>query len=176
MGSRKRKRRKSSAWKGMMAGLAGGLAGSWTMNEFQKLYARVAEGNGKQSQQRSGQEQASEDATMKAANRISQAVLDQELTRKQKEQMGPAIHYAFGTIMGGLYGTLAEWRHDVTAGFGTAFATMLFVAADEIAVPALRLSSSPQDVPLSSHIYALASHLVYGVAAEGVRRGVRTAL
>jgi putative membrane protein len=157
------------------------------MNQFQMTYSKVStklheqcNGNGsrKQSHQdyRSQQEQASEDATMKAANRISQAVLHHDLSRKEKEKLGPLVHYAFGTSMGGAYGAIAELRPVVTAGFGTGFATVLFVAGDELAVPALRLSGSPTKSPLSAHVYALASHLVYGLAAEGVRRGVRRVL
>jgi uncharacterized membrane protein YagU involved in acid resistance len=56
------------------------------------------------------------------------------------------------------------------------FGTGLFVAADEVAVPALGLSKSPREYPLSTHLYGLASHLVYGFTAEYVRRGVRRLL
>ena len=34
----------------------------------------------------------------------------------------------------------------------------------------------PQDYPTSVHAEALASHLVYGLATEGVRRAIRAAL
>ncbi len=181
MGVGKPKRRKSEAWKGLVAGLAGGLAGAWAMNQFQKACSKISQRDGSESENesmdyRSRQEQATEDATMKAANRVSRIVLQQDLTREEKEELGPLVHYGFGTTMGGVYGTIAEWQPDVKAGFGTAFASVLFVAGDEIAVPALKLSGSPVNYPLSSHVYALASHLVYGLATEGVRRGVRAVL
>jgi hypothetical protein len=31
-----------SVWKGLVAGLAGGLVASWTMNQFQAAWRRVA--------------------------------------------------------------------------------------------------------------------------------------
>ena len=54
------------------------------------------------------------------------------------------------------------------AGFGTA----LVVGADEIAIPALGLSGQSES-SIGTHPYGLASHLVYGVTIEGVRRLTR---
>jgi len=45
-----------------------------------------------------------------------------------------------------------------------------------VAVPAAGLSKSPREIPLITHVYALASHLVYGWITETVRRAVRRAL
>jgi hypothetical protein len=53
------------------------------------------------------------------------------------------------------------------------FASALFTAADEIAVPALGLSGKPEEYPRASHLYGLASHLVYEVSTEMSRRGFR---
>ena len=38
------RRRRSSVWKGLVAGAAGGLAAAWTMNQFQALWSILAEG------------------------------------------------------------------------------------------------------------------------------------
>jgi uncharacterized membrane protein YagU involved in acid resistance len=43
-------------------------------------------------------------------------------------------------------------------------------------VPAAGLSKPPQEIPLTTHIYALASHLVFGWITEMVRAAVRRAL
>jgi hypothetical protein len=40
----------------------------------------------------------------------------------------------------------------------------------------LGLSKPPIKYPVSTHVYALASHLVYGLTAELVRRNLRKAL
>ncbi len=78
--------------------------------------------------------------------------------------------------MGGLYGALADQYPQVHAGFGSAFATGLFVVADEISVPAAGLSGKPAEVPLSSHLLGFTSHMVYGWTTEAVRRGTRRLL
>jgi len=64
----------------------------------------------------------------------------------------------------------------VTAGAGLPNGASIWVVADERVVPALGLSKSPTEYPLSIHAYALASHFVYGLTTELVRRGVRNAL
>jgi len=40
-------------------------------------------------------------------------------------------------------------------------------------VPLLGLSKAPTAYPVSTHVYALASHFVYGITTEVVRRGLR---
>jgi uncharacterized membrane protein YagU involved in acid resistance len=52
----------------------------------------------------------------------------------------------------------------------------VWLLADEGIVPALGLSKGPKDYPLSTHAYAFASHLVYGIATEVVRSALRRAL
>jgi uncharacterized membrane protein YagU involved in acid resistance len=59
---------------------------------------------------------------------------------------------------------------------GLVFGAALFVLADEVAVPAFGLSGKPTEVPVSSHLYGLGAHLVYGISAEIARRGMRAAL
>src|SRR5919107_498354 len=109
-----------SIWKGLVAGLAGGLVASWTMNQFQAAWMRVAANSekphGAQSLQPSGgstgnqAEDAKEqdDATVETAKVISKNVFGHELQESEKKPAGTAVHYAFGTASGGLYGALAE--------------------------------------------------------------------
>ena len=177
-------------WKGLAAGLIGGLVASWTMNQFQAVWSKVAEGfeksHGAQSMKPSESEepsQASEedkeeqdDATVKAARAVSEGIFDHELKESEKESAGAAVHYAFGTAVGGLYGAVAELSPEVTMGAGLPFGTAFWLVADETAVPLLGLAKGPTEYPASTHVYALASHLVYGATAELVRRAVRNAL
>lgn len=158
-------------WKGALSGAIAGLVASWTMNQFQSGVRKL------QNQRSSGsQEGEGEDATMKAAKLTSQKILHRELSKEEERKAAPYIHYGFGTLMGTLYGIAAEQFPAATSGFGTAYATGVFLVADEGAVTALGLGAKPNEVPLSSHATALASHLVYGVSTESVRRGVRAAL
>ena len=177
-----------NVWKGLVAGLAGGLVASWTMNQFQAAWTRIAEGmekpHGAQSMQPadgSKQEQQpdtgeQEDATVKAAKAISENVLGHELQENEKKPAGAAVHYAFGTLTGGLYGALAEVTPQVTTAAGIPFGAAFWLMADEVAVPLLGLSKGPTEYPPSTHAYALASHLVYGLTAEMSRRALRQVL
>ena len=175
----------ASIWKGMVAGLAGGLVASWTMNQFQAAWTRLAEGeeksHGAQSMQPSGGSQGEQaqdtadqdDATVKTAKAISKEVFGHELQKSEKEPAGAAVHYAFGTLTGGLYGALAEVTPQVTSGAGLPFGAGFWLLADEISVPLLGLSKGPTEYPVSTHVYSLASHLVYGMTAEMSRRALR---
>ena len=127
----------------------------------------------------SGQETEQEDATMKIAGKGAE-IAGYSISHKQKKKTAPIVHYGFGAAMGALYGTLTELaphgvrRHPVLSGME--FGSVLFAGADEVAVPSLGLSAAPGETPVSSHIYALASHLIYGATAGAVRRIVRAAI
>lgn len=169
--------------KGVLAGVIGGFIGTVMMTQFQNVWSKASEalqsrtstqeGQGKQKQQG---EQEDEDATMKAAGKIAH-VAGRQLSREQKKNLGPVVHYMFGTLQGALYGGVIELTR-TRGGLLPAltFGAGLFVVADEIAVPALGLSGKPTESPLSSHLYGLAAHLVYGLSTEVARRGLRAAL
>jgi len=183
-------RRNGDVLKGLVAGLAGGLVASWTMNQFQAVWSKAAEGfekpHGAQSMQPSerqhtgqGPEQNKEnqdDATVKAARAVSEGIFGHKLKENEKKPAGAVVHYAFGTATGGLYGAVAEFAPEVTTVAGLPFGAAFWLVADEIAVPLLGLSKGPTEYPPSTHAYALASHLVYGLTAEAIRRRVRSAL
>jgi hypothetical protein len=186
-------RRECNVWKGLAAGVVGGLAASWTMNQFQALWSKLAEGeersHGAQSMQQGhpqqgigrelqaeGKDEAEDDAAERLANVISVRLTDQELTKSEKDAAGTALHYAMGATSGALYGAMAEALPQVTIGAGLPFGAAVWVVADEGIVPAVGLSKSPTEYPLSIHAYAFTSHLVFGLTAELVRRVVREAM
>lgn len=169
-----------SCWtKGLSSGLIGGFVGAIVMTQIQNAWSKAAQqmksNKGTERQQQSG-EQEKEDATMKAAGKVA-SLLGQELSHEKKQALGPVVHCGLGTLQGGLYGTVLELAEQ-EGGMLPAliFGAALFAAADEVAVPAAGLSGKPSETPLSMHLYALASHLVYGVATEIARRGLRASL
>ena len=173
--------------KGLLAGLVGGLIGTIVMSQAQSAMSKASkalqdgdERQGRpdkhQDQQESQVEQQAETATMKAAAKIAQ-LGHRQLSREERKKFGPVVHYSFGMLQGALYGGISELA-GTRGGFLPAltFGTALFVAADEIAAPALGFSAKPTESPLSSHLYGLAAHLVYGLSTEMARRGLRAAL
>jgi putative membrane protein len=181
--------RECELWKGLVAGLFGGLIASWTMNRFQDVWFKLSENGSSASERSSDQDRADEerqpansnkeeqdDTTVKAASVISEGLFGHELTKDEKKIAGPAVHYALGTAVGGLYGAAAEAMPELATGKGLPFGAAFWLVVDETAVPVLGLSKPPTEYPVSTHAYALASHLVYGLTAELVRRALRRAL
>jgi hypothetical protein len=175
----------ANVWKGAAAGLAAGLAATWVMTRFQDLSGKLAEPHKKEDPQHSakrGQKESAQpkeqgdDATVKAADKLSRGLFHHALSQEEKETAGPALHYGFGALTGAAYGALAELAPGVTRGVGAPFGTAVWLGADEIAVPAFRLAGPPWEHPASVHARALAAHLVYGVTTEGLRRLVRRVL
>ncbi|HZR57564.1 MAG TPA: DUF1440 domain-containing protein [Terriglobales bacterium] len=175
------RRQRPNTWKGMAAGLAGGLVAAWTMNQFQALLSKASEklksnGANGSGHKKNPSEGDAEDGTMKAADKISSSVFGVNLTKEQKKKAGPVVHYFVGSATGALYGAFAEHIPAVTTAEGIPFGTAVFLGADEVAVPAFGLSKPPQEYPLSVHASALASHLVYGATTEIVRKLLRQGL
>lgn len=191
MGGRETGNREPEMLKGAVAGFVGGLVASWTMNQFQEALSKLIEGvekpHGAQSLKPGGGQEGvrqmrrapeanteeQEDATEKLADAISEKVFGRALNKEEKEKAGAVVHYAYGAAMGGVYGVAAEVAPEICTGLGLPFGAVFWIAADEITVPLLGLAQPPTRYPLSTHAYALASHLVYGLTAEVVRRAVR---
>jgi putative membrane protein len=165
-------------WKGLVAGLIGGLVASWTMNRFQDAWLKLSENGRSSASGRSPQseEAKQDDTTVRTASAISESIFGHELSKTEKKIAGPAVHYALGTGVGGLYGAVAEVVPDVTMGSGLPFGVAFWLVVDETAVPVLGLSKPPTEYPASTHVYALVSHVVYGLTAELVRRNLRNVL
>ena len=165
MGNSILKRRRSSPERARSRVVAGGLAASYVMTQFQHAMKKAQKKqNGNQPEQsKVGNQQEDEPATIKAANAVSRMAL---LPPEEKAPASTAVHYAFGAAVGGIYGALAEKMPLARVGFGTLFGSVLWLLSDEIAVPAAGFSKPPQQYPVSIHANALASHLVYGVATE----------
>ena len=182
-----------SVVKGLTAGLIGGLAAAWVMNQFQSMLGTVFDGadkpHGAQSKQTGapehgaaaqlqelGLDEEGDNAAERTANIIAAKVFGLELSEREKHVSGEVTHYVFGATTGAIYGAASELVPGAAMGAGLAFGAAVWVVADEIVVPALGLSKSSVEYPVSKLAYALAAHLVYGVTTEAVRRITRRAL
>lgn len=146
-------------------GAASGLAASWVMDRFQaSLRSLVSHGRNRKEEERS------EPATVRAANLVAKAAIGEPVPEPDRPTAGTLVHYAFGTILGGLYAILAPSLPQVRKGFGAAFGTATWLAADELMVPVAGLSPPAWKVSLSKHLNGLASHLVFSVSLEAARR------
>jgi putative membrane protein len=185
--------RDSNIAKGLAAGVAGGLVASVVMNQFQTLWSKLTNGEERSKtaqslQQESpnygislelrkrGSDEPDDNAAVRAGNAVAELVFHYKLNKEEKEFVGAVAHYAMGATSGAIYGAVAEVVPKVTVAEGLPFGTAVWLVADEAVVPALGLSKPASEYPLSIHVYAFASHLVYGLTTEIVRRTVRRAL
>ena len=161
-----------SVAKHVVAGLIGGLVGSYAMEQFQQALAWIsremrAASTDDHQQQHNPQ---SEPATYTAADAVTHAVTGRHMRRKDKPVAGAIIHYAFGGAVGAIYGAAASQNREITAWGGIPFGATVWLVADEIGVPLSGFSKAPTDYPLQTHLSAFASHLIYGATTEGIRR------
>lgn len=142
---------------GLAAGIAAGLVASAAMAAFQARASALLD------------QEPDEPATVKAADAATKAVTGEKLPEAYREASGRAVHYIAGAVIGGIYGVIAEYRPEASAGFGSAYGIATSALLDEAAVPALNLGPAPDEAPVETHLYGVASHLVYGLVLEGVR-------
>ena len=184
--------------KGALAGMAGGLVASWVMSRLQQVMETTKTEDAARAASQpvvpplaeeqlasttysssapmlfADGEAAKPKPTVRMANRISKTFLKHEVPTERENVAGQSVHYAFGTLMGGLYGAVAEMRPEVVSKLGgVPFGMAVWLLAEEIALPALHLREGPKEVPLKKHATGLASHFAYGATADGVRRLLR---
>jgi putative membrane protein len=82
------------------------------------------------------------------------------------------VHYATGALIGAVYGLAAGVFPAITLGSGLLFSGAVWLLGDELAVPALRLGPPPQETEARQHVLGIASHIVFGLAIDQVRRRV----
>ncbi len=147
--------------RGIVAGVGAGLIASFVMNEFQGLWKATA---------KPSESDDSTPATLKAADRVSEAVAGQPVLKAAETAASNAVHYVAGAILGAFYGIAAEFAPGIRWGFGTSYASAVWAALDNGVVPALKLSPPPDQTAPKDHLYAFVSHLVFGGSLELSRR------
>lgn len=146
--------------RGLVAGVTAGLVASLVMSAFQEMWTSLdrkptADGETK-----------SKPATANAADKISKAVSGKPVRKAAENVASEAIHYITGAAVGGIYGALAAYFPRLAAGGGGCFGGAVWLSLDEGAAPMLGLSPPFSKVSPKQHVYALASHLVFGMALE----------
>ena len=164
--------------KGLVAGLAGGLVGSWLMMRFIRgpgpVLERAVQGAPEPVSPSDGHGDIPDSVTMQAADLFfNKATGGGHLTHEEREHAGELVHYLFGTMMGVGYGVAAEYLPWAGAGLGSVFGTVLWMGTDLTSIPATGFAKPPAEEPGSAHVAHWAAHVVYTVTMELVRRGVR---
>jgi putative membrane protein len=144
--------------KGLLAGLIGGLVATAAKTLAQKFYPPRTH----------GEPEPPEVLVEKFAGH--------ELVGPQKEVATEAIHWGFGALTGAAYGALVEYYPAANAKDGAGFGMALSSLTHGTALPAMGLSAEPEEQTARERTSEMASHVVYGVVTETVRRVVRRML
>lgn len=144
-----------SLWKGLVAGLAAGVAATAAKTLAEKFYPPRVHGEPEPSEL--------------VAERIAGHPLDQTTEFVASE----GIHWGFGAAAGAFYGALAEFYPAATSKEGANFGLVLMALTHQGILPAMGLSEPTGQQSEREQTSEAATHLIFGVVAERVRRIVR---
>lgn len=153
-----KKERRKSLVKGLVAGLIGGLVATAAKTLAEKIYPPRTHGEPEPSAV------------------LAEKIAGHELMKEEEAIAVETIHWGFGALTGAAYGALAEFYPGATAKDGAGFGMALASLTHEGALPAMGLSAPPEDQTLRERTSEMASHALFGVVTETVRRVVRKAL
>lgn len=179
-----RRRQHANPLLGAVAGAVGGLVASWVMVRFNHLIAPDSGTTDKPGDPHAHRRVSArpndtdgtipdEPGSMQAAAAIAEPLLGRPLTVPEKEVGGPIMHYLFGAAVGALYGAAAETDRSMTRAAGIPYGVAVWLIADEIGMHAAGFATKPADYPVSRHAATLATHIVFGISVETVRRLMR---
>lgn len=144
--------------KGLLAGLIGGLVATAAKSIAEKIYPPRTH----------GEPEPPEVLVDKLAGH--------HLEGTEQTVAVEAIHWGFGALTGAAYGALAEYYPSATAKDGAGFGTALASLTHGTALPAMGLSAEPEDQSVRERTSEMATHVLYGMVTETVRRVVRKML
>jgi putative membrane protein len=144
--------------KGLLAGLIGGLVATAAKTLAEKIYPPRTHGE------------------PEPPEVLAENFAGHELVGTQKEVATEAIHWGFGALAGAAYGALAEYYPAATAKDGAGFGMALSSLTHGTMLPAMGFAAVPEEQTTRERTSEMASHVVYGVVTETVRRVVRKML
>jgi putative membrane protein len=147
--------REKSIAKGLFAGLIGGLVATAAKSLAEKIYPPRTHGE------------------PEPPEMLAEKLGGHELSGPAKAFAAGTIHWGFGATAGAAYGALAEYFPAATDKDGASFGLALATLTHEGALPAMGLSADPEDQTSREHTSEMATHLIFGVVTETVRRFVR---
>jgi putative membrane protein len=144
--------------KGLLAGLIGGLVATAAKTFAEKIYPPRTHGE-------------PEPFTV-----LAEKLAGHQLMGTERTIATETIHWGFGALTGAAYGALAEFYPQATAKDGAGFGMALTSLTHGTTFPALGLSAEPEDQTTRERTSEMATHVVYGMVTETVRRAVRKIL
>jgi putative membrane protein len=149
---------KRSLAKGLLAGLIGGLVATAAKSVAERIYPPRTHGE------------------PEPPEVLADKIAGHELALSEKTATAESIHWGFGALAGAAYGGVVEYFPAATEKDGAAFGMALGSLTHGTALPAVGLSAKPEDQTARERTSEMATHVVYGVVTETVRRVMRKML
>jgi putative membrane protein len=143
------RREKRSLLKGMLAGLAGGVAAMAAKSAAERFYASRMDHS---------------TLTRRLPERVGRV-----LTAGEELAAGDSVHWGIGAVAGAAYGGVAEYFPAATAKDGASFGLTLATVSQ-------KLSGEAEAEGLVEKTSGMAAFVVFGLVTETVRRFVRKRL
>jgi putative membrane protein len=107
---------------------------------------------------------------------LAEKIAGHELAVTEKAAAAESIHWGFGALAGAAYGAVVEYYPAATAKDGATFGMALSSLTHGTVLPAMGLSAVPEEQTVRERTSEMASHVLFGVVTETVRRVVRRRL
>jgi putative membrane protein len=150
--------RERSLAKGLLAGLIGGLVATAAKTFAEKIYPPRVHGE------------------PEPPEVLAEKLAGHHLAPSTKTAASEAIHWGFGALAGAAYGGLVEYYPAAAAKDGASFGLALATLTRETALPAMGLSTEPEEQTTRERTSEMSTHVVFGLVTEIVRRTVRKVL
>jgi putative membrane protein len=144
-----------SLWKGLVAGLAAGVAATAAKTLAEKFYPPRIHGESK------------------PPELLTERIAGHPLEHTTELVASEGIHWGFGAAAGAFYGALAEFYPAATSKEGANFGLVLMALTHQGILPAMGLSAPAEEQSEREQTSEAATHLIFGVVGERVRRIVR---
>lgn len=156
-------------------GLAAGAAGAGFQSAFFKATSAITPSPPEDAFDPPEPQQKDETSTQTVARRAVESFAKRgPISEQTKARAGQFVHYGFGAMWGLGYGLARESLPWISTPVGvTAFASAVWMASDNVLLPAVNLAAPATRYPLKSHAYAWAAHLAYGFAVASVYEALR---
>jgi hypothetical protein len=159
-------RRRGGVGRDLLKGAVAGAVATFVMGKVTGyMYHHESEETRRREDAARGGATSYERAAEKAA-----AAAGTSLERRQREELGWALHWALGIGAGAVYAVLRRRFHHLGTTAGTAFGTAFWTFLDEGLVPALGLTPGPTAFPWQTHARGLVGHLTFGTVTDGTLR------
>jgi len=147
-------------WKGILAGLAGGLAGAAAMAFYEEF---VLEDH----------DNPANSPAVKATNAVLELTGKEQLSIEAAQDIEKVGKFPMGAILGSAYGGLVENFPMAKQNNGIGLSALLYAGINKDLSENMSIMKAVQTNPKKKENQEMISLLVFGVATEIVRRSVR---